>query len=315
MHDTSYLHHTSAAYSYLGFKTINGNVEALKFLYANIQKEDPPVIRTVCQLQECLTSVEIENDTVRIYSDEFLYYWGMVCLGELSRLIRKDLGTAESCFEKIQNTVSHAAARLAYIKLLQSREPATSENNIRRLDILRKWATQRDLFSNIIMAKILFYQFLCESEKQPDNCPGIPNRVLNLLQLPLQKGHPAAVRFYGEIRDHVRNSIIAEGQADEPYINPKVLYDFEGPSILRHSTLCLATNIIVVSDNDNPPSFAKDAVLDSNNVIQPAHLAPYISEQTIRGFAKMSPKSFKHRGTKPEPSTKNDDLIFTSLKN
>ena len=63
MHDTSYLHHTSAAYSYLGFKALNGNVEALKFLYADIQKEAPPVIRTVCQLQECLTSVEIEIDT------------------------------------------------------------------------------------------------------------------------------------------------------------------------------------------------------------------------------------------------------------
>ena len=315
MHDTSYLHHTSAAYSYLGFKALNGNVEALKFLYADIQKEAPPVIRTVCQLQECLTSVEIENDTTRIYNDEFLYYWGMICLGELSRLIQKDLGTATSCFEKIKNTVSHASARLAYIKLLQSREPTTSENNIRSLDILRKWATQRDLFSSIIMAKILFYQFLCENEEQPDGYPGTPNRVLNLLQLPLQKGHPVAVRLYKEILNYEYNSMIAEVQTNEPYINPKVLYDFEGPSILRRNTLCPATNIIVVNDNDNPPSLAKGAVLANNNVTQPTDPAPYISEQTIRIFAKMSPKSFKHRGIKPESSTKNDDLIFMALKN
>lgn len=242
MYNATYLYQTSAAYSYLGFKALNGNVEALKFLYANIYNETPPGIRTVCQLQECLTSVEIENDTTGIYSDEFLYYLGMVCLGELSRLIQKSLGTAESCFEKIRNKVPHAATRLAYIKLLQSSEPIMSENNIRRLDILRRWATQRDLFSNIIMAKILFYQFLCESEEQPDGTPRIPNRVLNLLQLPLQKGHPVAVRFYKEIRDYVCNSMIAQGQADEPYINPKVLYDFEGPPILRRSTLCPVTN-------------------------------------------------------------------------
>ena len=315
MHDTSYLHHTSAAYSYLGLKALNGNVEALKSLYANIHEEAPPLIRTIGQLQEYLTSVEIENDTTRIYSDEFLYYWGMVCLGELSRLIRKDLGSAESCFEKIQNAVPHAAARLAYIKLLQSSEPDKEDINIRRVDILRKWAMQRDLFSSIILSKILFYQFLCENEHQPDNCPGIPNRVLNLLQLPLQKGHPVAVRLYGEMRDIVYNSMITEKQEDEPYINTKILYDFEGPSILRHSILCPATNIIVVNDNDNPPSLAKGAVLANNNVTQPTDPAPYISEQTIRIFAKMSPKSFKHRGIKPESSTKNDDLIFMALKN
>lgn len=305
MYDTAYLYQTSAAYSYLGFTTLNGNVEALKFLYTNIQKEAPPLIRTIGQLQECLTCVEIENDTIRIYNDEFLYYWGMICLGELSHQIRKDLGTAESCFEKIQNTVPHTAARLAYIKLLQSREPAKSENNIRRLDILRKWATQRDLFSSIIMSKILFYQFLCENEKQPNSYPGIPNRVLNLLQLPLQKGHPAAVQLYREMWDIVHNSMIAGKQVDEPYINTKVLHDFEGPSILRHSILCPATNIIVVNNSSNPPSLAKDTVPDNSNVTLPAHPTPYISKQTMRSFVKMSPKSFKHKKTKPEPSTKN----------
>lgn len=313
MHDTSYLHHTSAAYSYLGLKALNGNVEALKFLYANIHEEAPPLIRTIGQLQEYLTSVEIENDTTRIYSDEFLYYWGMVCLGELSRLIRKDLGSAESCFEKIQNTVPHAAARLAYIKLLQSSEPAKEDINIRRVDILRKWAMQRDLFSSIILSKILFYQFLCENEHQPDDCLGIPNRVLNLLQLPLQKGHPVAVRLYGEMRDIVYNSMITEKQEDEPYINTKILYDFEGSSILRHSILCPATNIIVVNNNNNPPSLAKDIVSDNSNVTLPAHPTPYISKQTIRRFVKMSPKSFKHKETKPKSFTNKLMVCFLRL--
>lgn len=316
MHNTAYLHQTSGAYSYLGFKALNGNVEALKFLYANIQEESPPLIRTVWQLQECLTAVEIENDTARIYNDEFLYYRGMICLGELSRLIQKDLGTAESCFEKIQNKVPHAVARLAYIKLLRSSEPATSENNIRWLDILRKWAACRDLFSSIIMSKILFYQFLCESEKQADDYMGIPNRVLNLLQLPLQKGHPAAVRLYGEMQDMVSNSIIIERQADEPYIDIKVLYDFEGPSILHRSNLCPTRIIIAGNNNDNPSSSVKDDVLDNNNVIQPAHPILQISKHAINNHVKMSPKFYKRRGTKPKVSTeKTDNLFFTVSKN
>ena len=72
--------------------------------------------------------------------------------------------------------------------------------------------------------------------------------------------------LYGEMRDIVYNSMITEKQEDEPYINTKILYDFEGPSILRHSILCPATNIIVVNNNNNLPSLAKDTVSDNNNV-------------------------------------------------
>ena len=107
--------------------------------------------------------------------------------------------------------------------------------------------------------------------------------------------------------------MITEKQEDEPYINTKILYDFEGPSILRHSILCPATNIIVVNNNNNLPSLAKDTVSDNNNVTLPAHPAPYISKQTIRRFVKMSPKSFKHKETKPEPFTNKLMVCFLRL--
>ena len=56
----------------------------------------------------------------------------MICIGEQSPLIFKDLGIAETCLKKIQHTVPIAEARLAYIELLQSNEPARSSANAAR---------------------------------------------------------------------------------------------------------------------------------------------------------------------------------------
>lgn len=125
---------------------------------ANLFKEHPAIIKLFSQLQECLTTVEIANDT-EIYNYEFLYYFGMSNLGETSNLIFKDLGTAETCFKKVRKKVPKAEARLAFIELLKSDEPAQSELNVNRIDKLRQWAGKGDFFSMIILSKIVFFQF------------------------------------------------------------------------------------------------------------------------------------------------------------
>lgn len=61
----------SVAYSYLGKLLLEGNVEVVKFLYGNLWEESPPLIRTVSELQECLTSKKI-YDSKGLYSPEFL---------------------------------------------------------------------------------------------------------------------------------------------------------------------------------------------------------------------------------------------------
>lgn len=143
----------SVVYSYLGKHSFDGNPEAVKFLYGNTWKESPPLIRTICELQECLTSKKI-NDSNGLYSTEFLYYWGMTCLGEQSPLITKELGVAKTCLHAVKDIVPHAEARLAYIKLLQSTDSARSEDNVHALAILRKWSSRQDLFSRTLNEQI-----------------------------------------------------------------------------------------------------------------------------------------------------------------
>jgi len=216
----------SAAYSYLGNRFLLGDVEIAKFLYGNAWKESPPLIRTISQLQFRLTAVEIEDDTKGIYDKEFLYYWGMLCIGEVSRLFSDDLVAATLCFKKISKTVPKAEARLAYIELLITEEPYKSEKNVRRLEILRKWAGKRDFFSMIVISKIIYYQFL--SEKQTDN-PELPLKALRLLELPCQKGHPVAIKFLNEIQANrvILDQIDANDRRGNFSPNSNVLYDFE----------------------------------------------------------------------------------------
>lgn len=210
----------SIAYSYLGRRVLDRDVEAARFLYGNIWEESPPLIRTISDLQECLT-IEAINENTDSYSSEFLYYWGMTCLGEQSPLIAKELKIAKACFHAIKDAVPHAEARLAYIELLQSTEPARSDSNVRKLAILRKWASKMDLFSRIILAKISFYSFLCE--EQTENS-GPPIKTLKLLELPLQMGHPVAIRFLNDIYACMEKS---DGILDKQNINAFTLYDFK----------------------------------------------------------------------------------------
>lgn len=211
----------SSAYSYLGRLFLNGSVEAAKFFYGNIWAESPPLIRTISELQGCLTSTQIVNNTNGLYSAEFLYYWGMTCLGEQSSLIIKELGIAEACFRAIKDTVPQAEARLAYIKLLQSTEPAKSQENVCRLDVLRQWANRQDLFSRIGLAKISFYSFLCEEQME---ISGLPIQTMRLLEVPCQKGHPVAVRFWNDICTCAGSP---ERAIDSSRVDASTLYDFK----------------------------------------------------------------------------------------
>lgn len=214
---------TGKLYSYLGKLVLAGNVDAVKALYGYAWREHPALIKTITLLQECLTAVEIENDDGGVYCDEFLYYWSMICIGEQSTLILKDLGTAEMGFKKIVKTTPQAKARLAFKEMLRSDEPAKSDRNIRNLDVLREWAGKQDLFSRIILSKIVFYQFLNEDEI--DNAE-LPMKVWRLLELPCQKRHPVAVRFWNAVLDHMEISSERDMRIGESSLDANILYDF-----------------------------------------------------------------------------------------
>lgn len=216
----------SATYSYLGSRCILGNVEAVTYLYGNAWKESPALIRTIEQLQYCLTSAEIDEDTDGIYNSEFLYYWGMICMGEVSPLIVKDLGTARTCFNKIKKIVPKVRARLAYIALRLSEEPAKSDSNVERLGELRQWASRHDMFSLIALSKISFFQYLQEYQECETDIPELPIQALRLIGPPYQKGHPVAVKFHNDIYTHIGiNEAMLTG-ISESRINADVLYDY-----------------------------------------------------------------------------------------
>ena len=210
--------------SYLGYLFLNGNIESIKYLYRNIWTESPPLIKTISELQGWLTSIEIESVPGRLYSAEFLYYWAMICIGEQSPLIFKDLGTAETCLKMIQHTVPIAKPRLAYIELLQSNEHARSSANIDRLEVLRIWANKRDLFSRIALAKIVFYSYLQEAEAAETEVYAMPLRVRQLLELPCQQGHPVAIRFWNDMCSFIE---VPGAMLNASHVNADVLYDFK----------------------------------------------------------------------------------------
>jgi len=222
----------SILYSYLGCLVEGGSVDALKFLYCNLWRESPPLIRTVNQLLSALTGSEIEAAPPGRYSDEFLYYWGMTCLGHLSNLTAKKLATAEICFEKISSRHPLAKARLAYLELLETDEPAKSESNVKRIDVLRKWASKGDLFSCTACSKIVFSQYLSGLD-EPEEDPKLPTAALTILQSPLQYGHPTAVRFYRDLLVYTGRMPFEEETDDSFQICEDVLLDFAGPEELQ----------------------------------------------------------------------------------
>lgn len=224
------IYNISILCSYIGYQALKGDVEAVKFLYSTIWREHPAFLKTNDQLQNEITSIEITNDTGDIYDVEFLYYWGMICLGEQSPIVVKNLGTAETCFQKIEEVVPQVKARLAYINLLKSTEPAKYECNIHRLEILRQCANrQRDLFSMIVLAKICFYNFLEEQQENNPDVPLItlPTRALWLLELPCQQGHPVAIRFWNEMLTCIGTPEAVDMRLSENRIRAEVLLDFK----------------------------------------------------------------------------------------
>lgn len=216
--------------SWLGHAILQGNVDALKNIYRIVYQENPAIIEMISSLQNCITLVEIEDDHGGIYNPEFLYYWGMICLGEQSNLVYKNIEIARNCFEKILNTVPSAEARLAYIGLLGSDEPAKSESNVKRIDILRRWAGRQDLFSRIALARIVFDRFLDENEREGLE---LPLRVIQLLQLPCSLRHPVAVLFWNEIMDYIGTVSAMNMMIDATYMNEGVLYDYKPVQICK----------------------------------------------------------------------------------
>ena len=92
------------------------------------------------------------------------------------------------------------------------------------MDILRIWANKRDLFSRIVLAKIVFYSYLQEAEAAETEVHAIPLRVRQLLELPCQQGHPVAIRFWNDMCSFIE----APGaMLNASHVNADVLYDFK----------------------------------------------------------------------------------------
>lgn len=221
----------SAYCSTLGQRILwDGDIDALKFVYAASPAEHPAIIKTIEQLQNWLTVVKITKDKA-IYSPEFLYYWGMACLGEQSNLIAMDLGIATACFNRIERLVPTASARLAYISLLKSTEPARNGSNPNHLETLRECANRyRDMFSMIALAKICFQSFLEEHQENNPDAPitELPIKTIQLLAQPCQQGHPVAIRFWNRMVDCIQCPLgVIPPRYSETSICPQALYDFK----------------------------------------------------------------------------------------
>ncbi len=231
--------------SWLGYGIIQGNVEILKMIYGTLWQENPAIIEMVSLLQDNITSVEIENDHSGVYDSEFLYYWGMICLAEQSNLVLKNIEIARCCFEKIIDIVPCAEARLAYIRLLDSSEPAKSDFNVKSIDTLRKWAGKQDLFSRIVLARIVFDRFLDEWEDKDingastnlciDEMKGLclPLKVIRLLQLPCSLGHPVAVKFWNEAVAYIGSDEDSGWKLDTARMRTDILYDYKPMQIMQ----------------------------------------------------------------------------------
>ena len=190
----------------------------------------PPVIDTVNSIQLGITKTEIEEDALSRYSNEFLYYWGMICLGEQSHFIYRNLSTSKACFSKIKSEVHKARSRLAYIRLLETKEPNNEAKNVKCIETLRKWAGKGDVFSRIALTKISYGM---SSKIDSVDEPAISNHVQALIKPPCQVGHPVAIRFFNSVIEDAVNS--GDGKSyksfipkylDECNIDTNALYDF-----------------------------------------------------------------------------------------
>lgn len=212
-------------YSMLGYKILSGDEEALEYLYVRAWRESPALLRLISLLQQNLTANDIAKAEDGRYSTKFYYYWGMLNLGEQSSLIFKDTDIAQNCFKRIRSVVPQVDARLAYIGLLNSDEPASSDENVRRIDRLRQCACRQDFFSQIVLAKIIFYQFIDEQERN-DEISELPTKMSYYLGLLCRLGHPVAVRFWNELLAYIGTPEAMNRRLENIQIREELLYDF-----------------------------------------------------------------------------------------
>lgn len=212
-------------YSMLGYKILSGDKDALECLYGNVWRESPAALRTISLLQQNLTANDIVKAEDGRYSTEFYYYWGMLNIGEQSALVFKDTDIAENCFKKIRSAVPQVDARLAYIELLKSDEPTKSDENVMRIDRLRQCACRQDFFSQIILAKINFYHFIEEQEKN-EEISELPLKMWHYLERPCCLGHPVAVRFWNELLAYIGTPVATNQRLGNVQIREDLLYDF-----------------------------------------------------------------------------------------
>ena len=176
-------------YSSLVKKCIEyGDVEAIKFLYtAAAHPDNFSAIHAVNTVGFNIIVAKLKD-----FNSEYLYYLGMVFLGEISVYIDPNLNLAKECFKLAKLKIPKAEARLAYLELKEA-ELLYSNIVYENMIILQNWAS-RDLFSSVILAKIKLFEHL-----KSDELTTLPPNVLYFLTLPLKAGHPLAIQLFEEI--------------------------------------------------------------------------------------------------------------------
>ncbi len=80
------------------------------------------------------------------------------------------------------------------------------------------------MFSQIVIARILYYRFLNEAPSEDNK---LPITMLRLLEAPCQHGHPVAIRFYNELLGNVGTSAALDMRRDDISLSVDVLYDYK----------------------------------------------------------------------------------------
>jgi len=198
-----------------------GDVEAIKFLYTAVAHPDNfSAIHAVNAVGFNIIVAKLKD-----FNSEYLYYLGMVFLGEISVYIAPNLNLAKECFKLAKLKIPKAEARLAYLELKEA-ELLYSNIVYENMIILQNWAS-RDLFSSVILAKIKLFEHL-----KSDELTTLPPNVLYFLTPPLKAGHPLAIQLFEEIVQIIKHETFFSGYDSifEQYkkftVNYEILLDY-----------------------------------------------------------------------------------------
>lgn len=191
----------------LVYKCISdGDVEAIKFLFKSIYSEDTNVnLAAVNCLRVIGINMYAKLDSLENFDSEYLYYLAMaLIIGPINVNIANKMKTtlAKRCFDIVKFQFPQAAARTAYIDLVElPNDHRETKKEYDNLNILQDWREKGDLFSLTVLAKIKNYEWI-ETAKELV----LSHEAIELLAHPIDLGYPPAVRYYNDLTGELRKT-------------------------------------------------------------------------------------------------------------